>query len=161
MEIKVISENSTLPAGQLQQMVDGSVTSHNVNELFANKTVVLFAVPGAFTPTCSNAHLPGYVVLADQFKAKGVDIVACISVNDAFVMGAWGEQQNAEHVMMLADGDGSYSKALGLSMETGAFGGLRSQRYAMMINNGVVTKLAVEAPKSFEVSTAEAMLAAL
>jgi len=118
-------------------------------------------VPGAFTPTCSEAHLPGYVVLADQFKAKGVDLIACVSVNDAFVMKAWGEAQNASELLMLADGDASFTKALGLEMDTAGFGGVRSQRYAMIIDNGVVTLLNVEAPKSFEVSKAEVVLAAL
>jgi peroxiredoxin len=122
---------------------------------------VLFAVPGAFTPTCSAAHLPGYVVLADELKAKGVDFIACVSVNDAFVMKAWGDAQNAAEIRMLADGDGSFARALGLEMETGAFGGLRSQRYAMVVENGVVTLLNVEQPKSFEVSKAEVILAAL
>ncbi|MCG6290479.1 peroxiredoxin [Vibrio vulnificus] len=116
---------------------------------------------GAFTPTCSEAHLPGYIVLADQLKAKGVDLIACVSVNDAFVMKAWGEAQNAEEILMLADGDASFTKALGLEMDTAGFGGLRSQRYAMIIDNGVVTTLNVEAPKSFEVSNAETILAAL
>lgn len=118
-------------------------------------------MPGAFTPTCSASHLPGYVVLADQFKAKGVDIIACISVNDAFVMKAWGDSQNAENIMMLADGDGSFTKALGLEMDTQGFGGVRSQRYAMIIENGIITTLNVEAPKTFEVSKADVILAAL
>ena len=134
---------------------------HGVTELFSNKKAIVFAVPGAFTPTCTAAHLPGYITLADQFQAKGVDFIACISVNDAFVMKAWGDSQNAEHIMMLADGDASFTKALGLEMETGSFGGVRSQRYAMLIENGVVTKLNVEEAKSFEVSKAETMLAAL
>ncbi|EGR3920772.1 peroxiredoxin, partial [Vibrio cholerae] len=129
--------------------------------LFANKKVVLFAVPGAFTPTCSEAHLPGYVVLADKFKEKGVDMIACVSVNDAFVMKAWGEAQNASEITMLADGDASFTKALGLEMDTGNFGGVRSQRYAMVIENNVVTLLNVEPPKTFELSKAETVLASL
>ncbi|WP_240182615.1 peroxiredoxin, partial [Vibrio cholerae] len=129
--------------------------------LFANKKVVLFAVPGAFTPTCSEAHLPGYVVLADKFKEKGVDMIACVSVNDAFVMKAWGEAQNASEIAMLADGDASFTKALGLEMDTGNFGGVRSQRYAMVIENNVVTLLNVEPPKTFELSKAETVLASL
>ncbi len=131
------------------------------DELFAGKKVVLFAVPGAFTPTCSAAHLPGYVVAADNFKAKGVDMIACLSVNDAFVMQVWGEQQNAEQLTMLADGGAAFTKALGLEMETGDFGGVRSKRYAMVIDNGEVTQLNVEAPKTFEVSKAEVILEAL
>ena len=130
-------------------------------ELFADKKVVLFGLPGAFTPTCSASHLPGYVVHADAFKAKGVDMIACISVNDAFVMHAWGEAQNAEFITMLADGGGSLTKALGLETETGDFGGMRSQRYAMVIDDGVVTLLNVEEPKAFEVSKAEVVLEAL
>jgi peroxiredoxin len=157
----MITENTKMPAGQLQQLSKGNMLTHDIDELFANKKVVLFAVPGAFTPTCSAAHLPGYVVSADELKAKGVDAIICLSVNDAFVMNAWGEAQNAENIMMLADGDGSYTKALGLEMETAGFGGLRSQRYAMIIDNGIVTNLHVEKPKEFEVSTAEVILNAL
>lgn len=154
----MIQENATMPAGQLQELKNGEMITHNTAELFANKKVVMFAVPGAFTPTCSAAHLPGYVVSADELKAKGVDAIICISVNDAFVMSAWGEAQNAENLMMLADGDGSYTKALGLEMETAAFGGLRSQRYSMLIDNGVITNLNIEKPKEFEVSKAETIL---
>ena len=157
----MIKQKSLMPAGELQQLKNGEMTTHKTAELFADKKVVLFAVPGAFTPTCSASHLPGYVVLADEFKAKGVDAIICLSVNDAFVMNAWGESQNAENIMMLADGDGSYSKALGLSMDTASFGGLRSQRYAMIIDNGVVSSLHIEEPKSFEVSKAEVILAQL
>ena len=130
-------------------------------DLFAGKKVVLIALPGAFTPTCSAAHLPGYVVHADDFKAKGVDMIACLSVNDAFVMRAWGEAQNAEYIKMLADGGAALTKALGLETETNDFGGIRSQRYAMVIDNGVVSLLNVEAPKAFEVSKAEVILDAL
>ena len=154
----MIEVNATMPTGQLQELKDGEMITHNTDELFANKKVVVFAVPGAFTPTCPVAHLPGYVVSADDLKAKGIDAIICLSVNDAFVMAAWGKAQNAEHLMMLADGDGSYTKALGLEMETAAFGGLRSQRYSMIIDNGVVTNLNVEKPKEFEVSNAETIL---
>ena len=157
----MIKENNQMPSGELSQLKDGNMVNHNTDELFANKKVVLFAVPGAFTPTCSAAHLPGYVVSADELKTKGVDAIICLSVNDAFVMNAWGEAQNAENIMMLADGDGSYTKALGLTMETAGFGGLRSQRYAMVIDNGKVTNLHVEKPKEFEVSAAEAILKTL
>jgi peroxiredoxin len=157
----MIQENNPMPSGELSQLKDGNMITHNTDELFANKKVALFAVPGAFTPTCSAAHLPGYVVSADELKAKGVDAIVCLSVNDAFVMNAWGEAQNAENIMMLADGDGSYTKALGLSMETAGFGGIRSQRYAMVIENGVVKNLHIEKPKEFEVSTAEAILKTL
>jgi len=157
----MIQENTPMPSGELSQLKDGNMITHNTDELFSDKKVVLFAVPGAFTPTCSAAHLPGYVVSVDELKNKGVDAIICLSVNDAFVMNAWGTAQNAENIMMLADGDGSYTKALGLSMETAGFGGLRSQRYAMVIENGTVTNLHVEKPKEFEVSTAEAILKAL
>lgn len=157
----MIEQGQKLPSATLSQVTKEGMINHEVTELFANKKVVLFAVPGAFTPTCSESHLPGYVVLADEFKAKGVDIVACVAVNDAFVMKAWGEAQNASELMMLADGDASFAKALGLEMDTAEFGGIRSQRYAMVIDNGVVTMLNVEAPKSFEVSKAEVILAAL
>ena len=157
----MIATGQSLPKATLSQLTKDGMVNHDVTELFAGKKVVLFAVPGAFTPTCSEAHLPGFVVQADEFKAKGVDLIACVSVNDAFVMKAWGEAQNASELMMLADGDASFTKALGLEMDTAGFGGVRSQRYAMIIDNGVVTLLNVEAPKSFEVSTAEAVMAAL
>ncbi|KAF7775125.1 hypothetical protein PCIT_a1238 [Pseudoalteromonas citrea] len=157
----MIEQGQNLPAATLSQLTDEGMVEHQVTELFADKTVALFAVPGAFTPTCSAAHLPGYVVLADELKAKGVDIIACVSVNDAFVMKAWGEAHNASELMMLGDGDASFTKSVGLEMDTASFGGVRSQRYAMIIKNGVVTQLNVEAPKSFEVSKAEAILAAL
>ena len=130
-------------------------------ELFGGKKVVMFALPGAFTPTCSAAHLPGYVVNADQLKEKGVDTIACLSVNDAFVMHAWGEAQNAEHITMVGDGGGAFTKAVGLELDTADFGGVRSQRYAMIVDDGTVTALNVEEPQQFEVSSAEAMLAAL
>ena len=154
----MITLNATMPDGQLQELKDGEMITHKTSELFANKKVVMFAVPGAFTPTCSVTHLPGYVVAADELKAKGVDAIICVAVNDAFVMSAWGKAQNAENLMMLADGDGSYTKALGLEMDTAAFGGLRSQRYSMVIDNGVVTNLNVEKPQEFEISDAETIL---
>ena len=157
----MIKQGQPLPAATLSQITAEGMVNHPVTELFAGKKVVLFAVPGAFTPTCSEAHLPGYVVLAAQLKAKGVDIIACVAVNDAFVMKAWGEAQNASELMMLADGDASFTKALGLEMDTASFGGIRSRRYAMIIDNGIVTALNVEAEKSFEVSKAEAILALL
>ncbi|KLV08220.1 MULTISPECIES: peroxiredoxin [Photobacterium] len=157
----MIEQGQKLPAATLSQLTKDGMVNHEVTELFAGKKVVLFAVPGAFTPTCSEAHLPGYVVLADQLKDKGVDLIACVSVNDAFVMKAWGEAQNASEIMMLADGDASFTKALGLEMDTESFGGVRSQRYAMVIEDGVVTLLNVEAPKEFEASKAETILASL
>ncbi len=131
--------------------------------LFAGKKVVLFALPGAFTPTCSVKHLPGFVGHAADFKAKGVDSVACVSVNDAFVMGAWGADQGVgDDVVMLADGNADFSKALGLDFDASGFGmGVRCQRFAMIVEDGRVTTLNVEAPGAFEVSSAETMLAAL
>ena len=154
----MIEQGQALPNVVLTELTDDGMKNHQVTELFADKKVVLFAVPGAFTPTCSVAHLPGYVVLADQIKAKDVDLIACVSVNDAFVMKAWGEAHNATELMMLGDGDAAFTKAIGLDKETGSFGGVRSQRYAMIIENGVVTELAVEAAGEFEVSKAEFIL---
>ncbi len=148
----------TMPNGQLTQRLNGETVTHDAIELFANKKVALFAVPGAFTPTCSASHLPGFVALADKIKAKGVDAIVCLSVNDAFVMEAWGQAHNAEEIMMLGDGDGSYTKALGLDKETGSFGGIRSQRYSMIVDNGVVTNLNIEQPKEFKISDAETLL---
>ena len=157
----MIQLGNSIPAVALTLVTKEGQETVMADTLFAGKKVVLFAVPGAFTPTCSAHHLPGFVVLADEIKAKGVDMIACISVNDAFVMRAWGEQQYAEEITMLADGGGAFTTALGLEMETGDFGGMRSQRYAMIINDGVVKQLNVEAPKQFEVSKAESILAAL
>jgi peroxiredoxin len=135
----------------------------STDDLFKGKKVVLFALPGAFTPTCSAKHLPGFVQNYDQLKAKGVDAVACLSVNDAFVMNAWGKDQKVgDKVMMLADGNGEFSRAVGLTMDGTGYGmGQRSQRYAMVVDNGVVKALNVEAPGAFEVSSAEAVLKAL
>ena len=130
----------------------------STEDLFADKKVVLFALPGAFTPTCSASHLPGYIVKADDIFSKGVDLIACLSVNDAFVMKAWADTQNAEQITMIADGGADLTKAMGLDMDSGSFGGVRSRRYAMIIEDGVVTALNVEQPKTFEVSSAEAML---
>lgn len=157
----MIEKGQALPSATLSELSEQGMLTHNTDELFANKRVVLFAVPGAFTPTCSESHLPGYVVLADELKAAGVDLIVCVSVNDAFVMQAWGEAQNASEIMMLGDGDASFTKALGLEMDTAGFGGIRSKRYAMVIDNGVVTELNVEQPKPFEVSKAEVILATL
>ncbi len=132
-------------------------------ELFSGKRVVLFALPGAFTPTCSAKHLPGFVEKASEIKAKGIDTIACLSVNDVFVMDAWGKSHGAgDTVLMLADGNGDFSKAVGLDFDGSNFGmGTRSQRYAAVIEDGVVKTLAVEKPMKFEVSSAEAILEAL
>ena len=129
------------------------------DEFFAGRKVALFSVPGAFTPTCSARHLPGYVDKAAELKAKGVDEIACTAVNDAFVMGAWGQSANAGDVTMLADGNGEFAKAVGLEMDGSKFGlGTRGQRYSMVINDGVVEQLNVEAPGEFKVSSAEHLL---
>ncbi|MEM9742078.1 MAG: peroxiredoxin [Pseudomonadota bacterium] len=157
-----IQEGDKLPAATLFVMSESGPKPHTTDELFGGKKVVLFAVPGAFTPTCSQAHLPGFVVHADDLLAKGVDSIICMSVNDAFVMDAWGKGANAEKLIMAGDGNGDFTKALGLEMDGSGFGlGLRSQRFAMIVDDGTVTKLAVEEPMKFEVSSAEAMLAAL
>ncbi len=157
----MIKQGQALPSATLSELTKDGMVNHSTDELFANKTVVLFALPGAFTPTCSAAHLPGFVVLADKLKEKGADIIACVSVNDAFVMKAWGEAHNASEVMMLGDGDASFTKAIGMDKDTASFGGIRSQRYAMILENGIVKKLNVDPAGQFEVSSAEAMLASL
>lgn len=151
-----------IPSAVLNQLKDG-IQAVNTDDLFKGRTVVLFAVPGAFTPTCSAKHLPGYVQHLDALKAKGVDAVACIAVNDAFVMNAWAESQKApDDILMLADGNGAFARALGLEMDATAFGmGIRSKRYALVARDGVVTHLFVEAPGEFKVSAAEHVLAAL
>ena len=157
-----IETGTKLPDATLHTMQDGKPTPVTTSDLFAGKKVAMFAVPGAFTPTCSMAHLPGYVVNADSIKAKGVDTIACVSVNDAFVMDAWGQNKNAEELLMLGDGNGDLTEALGLTMDGSGFGlGKRSQRYAMIVEDGTVTKLSVEAPGKLEVSAAEAILEAL
>ena len=155
-----ISEGEKIPAVTLKTTDMKNITTE---ELFSGKKVVVFAVPGAFTPTCSEQHLPGYIAQASDIRAKGVDDILCVSVNDAFVMGAWGKDRGAgDAVTMIADGNGDFSKALGLDFDGSGIGfGIRSQRYAAIVEDGVVTKLAVEEPMKFEVSSAEAILAAL
>jgi peroxiredoxin len=155
-----ISEGEKIPAVTVKTTDMKDVTTE---ELFGGKKVVLFAVPGAFTPTCSEQHLPGYITNAEAIRAKGVDSILCVSVNDAFVMGAWGKERGAgDAVTMIADGNGDFSKALGLDFDGSGIGfGVRSQRYAAIVEDSVVTKLAVEEPMKFDVSSAEAILAAL
>ncbi len=150
-----------IPQATLSVLTDG-VQAINTDEIFAGKNVVLFSVPGAFTPTCSAKHLPGFVDKLEEFKARGVE-VACMSVNDAFVMGAWAKSQNVPpELMMLADGNAAFAKSMGLEMDASAFGmGLRSKRFALYAEDGVVKKLQIEAPGEFKVSSAEAVLAAL
>ncbi|MGZ5930916.1 MAG: redoxin family protein [Rhizomicrobium sp.] len=160
MTIKV---GDKIPSATLMQMKDGGPKPVKTDDLFAGKKVVVFALPGAFTPTCSAKHLPGFVQNADALKAKGIDAIACVSVNDAFVMGAWGDQQKVgDKVMMLADGNGDLTRALGLEMDGSRFGmGKRSQRFAMIVDNGVVKQLNVEEPGAFAVSSAEHVLTQL
>lgn len=154
MTIKV---GEKVPSATLMEMKSGSPQPVKTDDIFSGKKVVLFALPGAFTPTCSAKHLPGFVQNAEELRKKGVDAIACLSVNDAFVMGAWGEQQHAgDKVMMLADGNGDFTKALGLEMDASRFGmGKRSQRYSMIVDDGVVKELNVEEPGAFSVSSAE------
>ena len=159
-----ISVGDRIPDVEVRTLTAQGPAPVKTGELLGTGKVVLFAVPGAFTPTCSDHHLPSYVVRNEELRAKGVDTIACISVNDAFVMGAWGEAQNVgEGVVMLADGNGEFTKALGLEMDGSGFGlGIRSQRYAMVIDDGVVSLLNIEtAPGTIEASGAEAVLAAL
>jgi len=154
----MIKVADTLPEVTFSLRQNDQGSNPTTDELFSGKKVVLFAVPGAFTPTCSNAHLPGYIALADKFSDKGIDSIICLSVNDAFVMEAWGQSQNAEHVTMLADGGGAFTQAIGLAKETGTFGGLRSVRYSMLVEDGLVKVLNIEAPGKFEVSDGQSML---
>ena len=158
-----IQEGDKLPAVELQHKTADEIETVNTETLFAGKKVALFALPGAYTPTCSASHLPGYVVQSDALFAKGVDLIVCLSVNDAFVMQAWGDVHNAEdRVMMLADGSARFTRAVGLELDLDAAGmGLRSQRYSMLVDDGVVKRLFVEASGAFEVSDADSMLAAL
>jgi peroxiredoxin len=152
-----------MPSGVFGVMTDAGPGAISTDELFAGKKVVLVSVPGAFTPTCSASHLPGFINQADELIAKGVDSIACMSVNDVFVMHAWGEDQNVgDKVMMLADGNGEYARALDLEMDGTAFGmGTRSQRFAIIVDDGTATHVAVEAPGKLEVSKAESILANL
>jgi len=158
-----ISSGEKMPSGTFGVMTDAGPGSMSSDELFAGKKVVLVSVPGAFTPTCSLNHLPGFVDQADQLTAKGVDTVACMAVNDVFVMDAWGKDRGVgEKVVMLADGNGEYSRALGLELDASGFGmGMRGQRFAIVVDDGVATHVAIEAPGQFEVSKAEAILEAL
>jgi peroxiredoxin (alkyl hydroperoxide reductase subunit C) len=158
-----IQVGDRIPAATLHYKTDDGIQKISTEELFGGKKVVLFALPGAYTPTCSAKHLPGFVANAGAIKEKGVDTIACLSVNDAFVMGAWGKDQNVgDSVMMLADGNAELTKALGLELDaSGAGMGLRCQRFAMVVEDGQVTKLNIEAPGAFEVSSAEAILSGL
>ena len=158
-----ISAGEKMPSGAFGTMTDAGPGAISTDELFAGKKVILVSVPGAFTPTCSMNHLPGYVDHIDALKAKDVDTVACMAVNDVFVMDAWGKDRGVgDNVLMLADGNGEYAQALGLEMDATAFGmGMRGQRFAIIVDDGVATHVAIEAPGQFEVSKAEAVLEAL
>ncbi|MCW5771079.1 MAG: peroxiredoxin [Rhodospirillaceae bacterium] len=160
MAIKV---GDKIPSVKLKTMTKDGMKEMTTDEIFGKGKAVLFALPGAFTPTCSAKHLPGFVGKAGDIRAKGVDKIACLSVNDAFVMSAWGKDQNVgDSVLMLADGNADFTKAVGLEMDGSGFGmGLRSKRYAMVVEDGVVKHLAVEAPGQFEVSSAEAVIKSL
>ena len=158
-----IQVGDKFPEQKLQIATQKGIENATTGELLAGKKVVLFGVPGAFTPTCSAKHLPGFIDHAAEIRSKGVDSILCLSVNDAFVMQAWAKDRGAgDEVVMLADGSAELTKALGLEMDGSRFGmGLRCQRFAAIVENGVVTALHVEAPMKFEVSSAEAILAAL
>ena len=160
MAIKV---GDRIPKATLKVATPEGPKDRTTDEIFSGKKVVLFAVPGAFTPLCSAQHLPGYVQKAKEIKAKGVDTIVCLAVNDGFVMGAWGEAQGVgDSVLMAADGSAVFTKALGLDFDAGKFGmGVRAQRFAAIIEDGIVKKLNVEAPMKFEVSDADSMLKAL
>jgi peroxiredoxin len=157
MAIKV---GDKIPSGKLKFMSKDGPKDITTDELFKGKKVALFALPGAFTPTCSAKHLPGFLQNADQFKSKGINTIACLSVNDAFVMDAWGKNQNVgDKVMMLADGSADFTKALGLELDLTPNGmGVRSKRYSMLVDDGVVKQLNLEKPGAFEVSNAETLM---
>lgn len=158
-----IQVGDAIPSMTLKRLGPSGMEEITTDAIFKGKKVVMFAVPGAFTPTCSAKHLPGFIEHADAIKAKGVDTIVCMAVNDPFVMKAWGEQAGiGDKVMMLPDGNGALTKALGLEMDGTAYGlGHRSQRFALVVEDGTVTKLAVEPPGAFGVSSAAAVLAEL
>ena len=158
-----IKAGDKMPAGTLKRMTKEGPKDITTDELFKGKKVVLFSVPGAFTPTCDAKHLPGFVELADAIRAKGVDTIACMAVNDVFVMNAWGKSSSVgDKILMLADGNGDYAKALGLELDAKGYGmGVRGQRFALVVKDGTVTHVNVEAPGQFKVSAAEHVLGEL
>ena len=157
-----IQAGDKMPSGAFGVMTDSGPGAISTDDLFSGKKVVLVSVPGAFTPTCSMNHLPGFVDHADELLAKGVDTIACMAVNDVFVMDAWGKDQNADEILMLADGNGELTAALGLELDGTGFGmGMRGQRFALVVDDGTATHVAVEAAGQFEVSKAESILEAL
>ena len=155
-----IKAGDRMPSGKLKTMTAEGPKDISTDDLFKGKKVVLFSVPGAFTPTCDAKHLPGFIQNVEALKGKGVDTVACMAVNDVFVMNAWGKHSNVgDKVLMLADGNGDYAKALGLEMDGRGFGmGTRGQRFAILVENGVAKQVNIEAPREFRVSSAEHML---
>lgn len=155
-----LKQGDKIPEATLQRMGASGPEPVTTDEIFGGKKVAFFAVPGAFTPTCSAKHVPGYLANADALRDKGIDTIACVSVNDAFVMGAWAKDQGTgDKVEMLADGSGTFAKAIGLELDASKFGmGTRCQRFSMIVNDGTVEEINVEAPGAFEVSTAEYML---
>jgi len=154
----MIKVGDSIPDAPITVITKDNEDSVSAAAFFAGKKAVLFALPGAFTPTCSETHMPGFVVNYDAFINKGIDVVACLSVNDPFVMKAWQDNQNAENIVMIADGGAALTKAMGLVLETANFGGTRSQRYSMTIDNGNVTRMNVEAGSGLDVSSAEKIL---
>ncbi|MEW4448181.1 peroxiredoxin [Qipengyuania sp. JC766] len=157
-----ISVGDKIPEATVVRATDSGPEKTTTSDFFARRTVALFAVPGAYTPTCSAKHLPGFVEKADELKAKGVDEIACTSVNDAFVLGAWNKATGSEDITMLADGNADFAEAIGLTADMGGYGmGKRSQRYSMLVEDGVVKQLNVEQPGDFSVSSAEHMLGQL
>ena len=158
-----ISKGDRLPSTTFVKMTENGPEQVQSDDFFKGRKVALFSVPGAFTPTCSAKHLPGYIEKAGDLKAKGVDEIACTAVNDAFVMGAWGKSAGSDgKVTMLADGNGDFAKAVGLQMDGSKFGmGARGQRFSMLVNDGVVEELNVEAPGEFRVSSADHLLSQL
>lgn len=157
-----IQPGDQIPAATLSTMGEDGPVEVTTEELFNGRKVVLFSVPGAFTPTCSARHLPGFVDLAREFHQRGIDTIACMAVNDVFVMDAWGKSAGAEELLMLADGNAEFTTALGLEMDARPFGmGMRSQRFALLAENGVVRRLFLEGPGEFRVSSAEYVLAHL
>jgi peroxiredoxin len=158
-----VQEGDKIPAASFRLITPEGVKTISSEELCRGKKVVLFAVPGAFTPTCSAKHLPGFVEKADEICARGVDTIACVAVNDAFVMDAWGKANGVgDKITLLSDGNGEFARAMGLTLDGTGFGmGTRSQRYVAVIEDCVIKKLAVEAPSKFEVSSADAILKSL
>ena len=158
-----IKAGERMPTGTFKRMTKEGPKDISTDELFKGKLVVLFSVPGAFTPTCDAKHLPGFVQLADQLRARGVDTIACMAVNDVFVMNAWGKSSGVgDKIVMLADGNGEYARALGLELDASKFGmGTRGQRFAIIVKDGVATRVEIEAPGQFKVSAAEHVLSQL